>query len=191
MRNGLLRVGIIAAVALGVGCAGGGQQPGSPATPSTLSAATAPGAPDGGVQSVPRNVNGVLDGRFDFTHTWGDAWWQFYSDSDVVGTVTHLGLTRMHTRHIPDLVTGAFQQGEFTIVAANGDEIRGTYEGSASYDNVRPDLAHGAASFVVSGGTGRFAHAIGTLTATFLETFDDPSWSSAKVTWTLAGTVSY
>jgi hypothetical protein len=52
-------------------------------------------------------------------------------------------------------------------------------------------LAHGTARFVISGGTGRFAGATGGVNATFTETFDDPSWASAAVVWTLDGSVSY
>ena len=97
----------------------------------------------------------------------------------------------MYTTHVPNLVTGALEQGTFRIVAANGDEIHGTYEGVGTYDALRADLVHGAATFVISGGTGRFDGATGTINATFLETLDDPTWASAKVAWTLAGTVNY
>jgi hypothetical protein len=122
---------------------------------------------------------------------WGDAWWQFYSDSHATGTVSHLGLSQVFTTHIPNLTTGALEQGTFRIVAANGDEIRGTYEGMGTYDEHRMDLVHGVATFVISGGTGRFRGATGTIAATFLETLDDPTWASAKVAWTLTGTVNY
>ncbi len=134
---------------------------------------------------------GTLDGRFDFTRMWGGEWWQFYSDSHATGTVSHLGLAHVYTTHVPNLVTGALEQGTFRIVAANGDEIHGTYEGAGTYDEHRADLVHGAATFVISGGTGRFDGATGTINATFLETLDDPTWASARVAWTLAGTVNY
>ena len=190
-RAGLL-VGIpLAAVAVGCGT----NQELSPASPSTLATA------DGGAVSaasasqsrqVPRHIEGTMTGRFDFTRLWGEEWWQFYSDSDCRGTVSHLGLARLYTTHIPDLDTGQLTEGTFRIVAANGDKIRGTYTGFAVPDAEHPELlAHGTATFVVSGGTGRFARARGSIDATFLETFDDPSWASAGVVWTLDGSVSY
>ena len=200
-QKGLLWAGAMTLVALAAACGGTDQQPVNPASPSVSTAAiganqavssgTSAAQTAKGPKTVPRYVTGVLDGRFDFTRTWGSEWWEFYSDGDATGTLSHLGLAKLHTTHVPDLATGALNDGEFTIVAANGDEIRGTYEGAATYDALRADLVHGAATFVISGGTGRFAGATGTITATFLETIDDPTWASAKVAWTLAGTVNY
>ena len=187
-------------VVFAAACGGIDQQPINPAGPSASAAvvgATQPASASAGVQAatapktVPRDVSGVVDGRFDFTRTWGAEWWQFYSDSHATGTVTHLGLSHLYTAHVPNLDTGALEQGTFRMVAASGDEIRGTYEGTATYDALRADLVHGAATFVISGGTGRFSSASGTISATFLETLDDPSWASAKVVWTLTGTVNY
>ena len=200
-QKGLLWAGAGTLVALAAACGGVDQQAVSPAGPSVstaviganqpVSAATAAAQAAKGPRTVPRDVTGSLDGRFDFTRMWGAEWWQFYSDSHATGTVSHLGLSHLYTTHVPNLDTGALEQGTFRMVAASGDEIRGTYEGSATYDAVRADLVHGAATFVISGGTGRFSNASGTISATFLETLDDPSWASAKVVWTLAGTVSY
>ncbi|MGE5362038.1 MAG: hypothetical protein ACM3NQ_23730 [Bacteroidales bacterium] len=192
-RNGLPWVRIIALAALAVACSGRGQQTFNPASPSAVpvAATLATGGGPAAQQGVARQAGGTLNGRFDFTHMWGSEWWQFYSDSDTTGTLSHFGLSRLHTRHTPNLMTGALEQGEFTIVAANGDEVRGTYQGMGTYDPIRADLVHGTATFVVTGGTGRFAGATGSIAATFLETLDDPSWASAAVTWTLAGTINY
>jgi len=200
-QKGLLWFGVTTLAALVVACGGIDQQAVNPASPSVSTAAiganqsvssgTAAAQAAKGPKTVPRYVAGTLNGRFDFTHLWGTEWWEFYSDSDAAGTLSHLGLAQVKTRHIPNLETGALEQGTFTIVAANGDEIRGTYEGTATYDAVRADLVHGAATFVISGGTGRFDGATGTITASFLETLDDPTWASAKVAWTLTGTVNY
>lgn len=187
-------------VALSTACSGIDQQPLSPASPtmSTAMTGTSPSSSAAAAlrtaqapATVPRDVRGTLDGRFDFTRTWGGEWWQFYSDSHATGTMSHLGLAHVYTTHVPNLVTGALEQGTFRIVAANGDEIHGTYAGIGAYDEHRADLVHGAATFVISSGTGRFDGATGTINATFLETLDDPSWASAKVAWTLAGTVNY
>jgi hypothetical protein len=165
--------------------------PVAPLASGATAAAVATGPAGQGPRVVAREVTGTLAGRFDFTHLWGDEWWEFYSDSTGAGTVTHLGWSELRTRHIPDLATGALTEGTFALVAANGDEIHGTYEGSATYDAERADLVHGTAAFVITGGTGRFAGATGTFTATFLEVLDDPTWASAGVTWTLEGTVRY
>jgi hypothetical protein len=191
---GLPWVGVVAFTALAVACGGTDRQPISPVAPGAVPEAAMSATEATGLaaqSNVARHLTGMLDGRFDFTNLWGTEWWQFYSDSDTSGTVSHLGLTRLHTRHIPNLNTGALDDGEFTILAANGDEIHGAYEGSAAYDPDRADLIHGTATFVVSGGTGRFAGATGSLTVTFLETLDDPTWASAKVSWTLEGMVTY
>ena len=196
-RKGLLLVSALVLGAFAAAC-GSNQAPVNPAGPSVSAAANStasegPGTASGPVgaqgRTVAREVSGSLDGRFDFTRTWGSEWWQFYSDGDSTGTVNHLGLSRMYTTHIPNLGTGALEHGEFRIVAANGDTILGTFEGSAAY--VSEDQLHGVATFVVSGGTGRFEGASGTIDVTFVETLDDPTWASAKVAWTLAGTVSY
>ncbi len=187
----------LALAALVLACGGNNPGTGNPASPTSSIAAVA-AAPatsvvsDGhGPATVAREVTGVLGGRFDFTQMWGEQWWQFYSDSTATGTVTHLGLSTLHTRHLPNLETGALDQGTFRIVAANGDEIVGTYEGSATYDAERVDLVRGEAALVISGGTGRFAGATGSFTVAFLEVLDDPTWASAGVTWTLDGIVTY
>jgi hypothetical protein len=200
-QKGLLWASAMTLVALAAACGGTDQQPVNPASPSVstavvaanqaVSSGTSAAQAGKGPKTVPRYVTGVLDGRFDFTRTWGSEWWQFYSDGDATGTLSHLGLAQLHTTHVPNLTTGALEDGTFTIVAANGDEIRGTYQGGATYDALRADLVHGTATFVISGGTGRFDGATGTITATFLETLDDPTWASAKVAWTLSGTVNY
>jgi len=199
-QKGLVSVGIGTLVALAMACGGIDQQPVSPASPTTSTAmigasqsssATAALRTAKAPATVPREVRGTLDGRFDFTRLWGEDWWEFYSDSHATGTMSHLGLAHVYTTHVPNLATGALERGTFRIVAANGDEIRGTYDGAGTYDEHRADLVHGAATFVISGGTGRFNGATGTINATFLETLDDPTWASAKVAWTLAGTVNY
>ncbi len=200
-RTCLLLADAVALAALSVACGGIDQQPVSPASPSVSTAAigasqavssgTAAAQAAKGPATVPRDIRGTPDGRFDFTRMWGDEWWQFYSDSRATGTISHLGLAFVYTTHVPNFATGALERGTFRIVAASGDEIHGAYEGAATYDALREDLVHGAATFAISGGTGRFNGATGTIDATFLETLDDPTWASAKVAWTLAGTVRY
>ncbi len=166
--------------------------PSSSAAPGATLVTSPPPAVTGGTQGtvVSRTVSGTLNGRFAFIPT-GDDWWEFYATSDSTGMLTHFGRSSMHTTHNPDVFTGALREGTFRIVAANGDEILGTYEGSVTYDESRSDLVHGVATFVITGGTGRFARATGSFNVTFLETLDDPTWASAKVEWMLPGTVNY
>ena len=139
-------------------------------------------------KKVPLDISGIMDGRFVFdVVTWEPL--VFDTIGDVAGTLRgYLGFSKLHTKHRPDS-DGTLPDGEFTIVAANGDEIRGNYAGTAYYASA--DQAYGNALFVISGGTGRFEGATGTINASFVETFDDPSWESAKVTWALIGAVDY
>ena len=145
--------------------------------------AAAPGGQKG--KTVPREVSGVMDGRFTFEGPWEGPW---TTSGDVEGTLSHLGLAQMLTTHTasPD---GTISGGTFTIVAANGDEIRGTYTASGEWISGTQVL--GAAFLSVEEGTGRFAGASGMINAGFLETFDDPYFASAAVTWSLNGTVRY
>ena len=196
-QKGLLWVGAVTLVALAAACGGADQPPVNPASPSVstgaiganqaVSSGTAAAEAAKGSKTVPRYVTGMLDGRFAFEGPWEGPW---TTTGDAAGTLTHLGLARIYTTHTasPD---GTISGGAFEIAAANGDKIQGTYEATATYDALREDLVHGAATFVISGGTGRFAGATGTIIATFLETLDDPTWASAKVAWTLSGTVNY
>ena len=140
---------------------------------------------DPGNRTVPRLIGGSMDGRFVFEGPWEGPW---TTTGDVTGTLRHLGLAKMYTQHIasPD---GTLSGGVFTIVAANGDELRGSYTASGTW--ISDTQVLGAAAFSIEEGTGRFAHASGSITAAFLETFDDPTFASAKVSWTLEGTVSY
>ena len=153
-----------------------------------LAVATVALAADPGGQStktVPRYVAGVLDGRFTFAGPYEGPW---TTTGDMTGTLRHLGLAKMHTTHTasPD---GVISGGQFVIVAANGDTIRGRY--TASGDWVSDVQILGTASLLILEGTGRFRLARGTIAAAFLETLDDPTWASAKVSWTLEGTVEY
>lgn len=141
-------------------------------------------------KTVPRYVCGVLDGTFAFEQ-WGTNWWEIYSIGEATGMLRHLGAVQMATKHTPNL-DYTLSDGVFTIVAADGDEIRGTYSGFITWVSGDGLQYHGTATFVISEGTGRFSHASGTINATFFEIITDPIyWSSAAVTWTLSGLVSY
>jgi hypothetical protein len=134
---------------------------------------------------VPRAVNGVMDGRFAFDGPWEGPW---TVTGDLSGTLRHLGLSGMYTSHTTSPV-GFITDGAFTIEAANGDIIQGTY--TASAEMISEDQVLGTATLSIMGGTGRVACATGMINASFLETLDDPNYASAKVTWNLAGTIYY
>ena len=74
------------------------------------------------------------------------------------GEATQLGRYTLLAGENVDLATGAITNGFFTLTAANGDTITGTYSGQA---------LSGLTGYVVSGpitgGTGRFAGASGFL----------------------------
>jgi hypothetical protein len=142
-------------------------------------------------KSSPRHnfdVQGVQTGTFNFEY-WGPGFWDFETIGDATGTLRHLGLMRMYTRHRPT-ADGLLNQGTFTMVAASGDQIRGTYEGAGALVSTAAPELYGKATLVISGGTGRYAHAKGTLIATFFETMN-ATWVDLPVTWILEGTVSY
>ncbi len=138
-------------------------------------------------RTVPREMNGTMDGRFTFGPVADD--WTFTAECDVSGILRHLGLSKMYTTHTGNLSDGTIFDGTFKILAANGDKVQGTYEASAEL--LDDSHARGTAVLSIEGGTGRFADVQGTITAIFLETFDDPTWASAKVTWVLEGTIKY
>ncbi len=139
-------------------------------------------------KTVPRFVCGVLNGAFTFD-IYGGGDWDFFTLGDMGGTLTHLGLSKMYTVHQPT-ASGELLNGTFTIVAANGDEIQGTYTGFVTWVSDDAPQYYGEADLVIIGGTGRFAKATGTLNATFFETLDLETWVF-PVTWTLSGNVSY
>jgi hypothetical protein len=104
---------------------------------------------------------------------------------DVTGTghATQLGEYRAHYRECFVPATGAVTDGSFTLTAANGDALFGTYGGHAvptgenvvGYDNPG----------VVTGGTGRFAGAGG-----IAGTSGVANLATGEYTGSLSGSVS-
>lgn len=84
---------------------------------------------------------------------------------DVTGTgnATEFGSYSAHYRECFDPTTGAVGDGSFTLTAANGDTLHGSYSGQ-----VLPTSDPNVIAFndpgVITGGTGRFAGAHGTVT---------------------------
>jgi hypothetical protein len=79
------------------------------------------------------------------------------------GHALHLGRIKVEQSHCIDL-TGpdplAFTDGLFTLTAADGDTVTGTYGGRLQ-PTVTPNLFYIDGTFLITGGTGRFAGASG------------------------------
>jgi hypothetical protein len=80
------------------------------------------------------------------------------------GTATHVGNYTIVNSHCLDPRTGALTGGTFVKTAANGDQLFGTYLGTASV--IQPPTPIGifgiSGTVTFTGGTGRFAGATGT-----------------------------
>lgn len=76
------------------------------------------------------------------------------------GHATHLGRVMETENTCIDFATLQLTLGEFTFTAANGDQLSGTFEGSASFDPPPPN-ANLFCTWEITGGTGRFVGATG------------------------------
>ena len=74
------------------------------------------------------------------------------------GTATHIGRFRVEQTVCLNLATGVMTDGEATLIAANGDELYGTWNGTPVPGLTLPTWQ---LSYVITGGTGRFARAEG------------------------------
>jgi hypothetical protein len=110
---------------------------------------------------------------------------------DASGIVRGLGQTHLFTFHRPWGPNLEYvEDGLFRIVAANGDELKGHYEGSTG-PGTEPNQQIGTADWIITGGTGRFANASGIIQITAYVTvlgIGVPEW---PCTWVLKGTISY
>ena len=110
--------------------------------------------------------------------------WLMRTDSQATGTVSHLGRTTMTSAHCTP-AGASIDGGEMALVAANGDRVFITYEGTASPPNA-DGIIVADVDFVIIGGDGRFEGATGggDMTALIVfEGFGDPEWA-ASWTWT-------
>ena len=105
---------------------------------------------------------------------------------EVTGTghATRIGSYSARYRECLDPATGAVTQGTFTLTAADGDKVFGTYDGQAG-----PTGDPGVVAYedpgVITGGTGRFAGAGGTMTAS-----GRANMATGEYTGTVTGSVS-
>ena len=110
------------------------------------------------------------------------------------GTATHIGKYTIVNSHCVDPSTGALTVGRFVKTTANGDQLFGSYVGTATL--VQPPAPIGifqvSGTVTFTGGTGRFDGAtgtsdmVGTLQADFSQT---PV--ATQTTLTMTGTISY
>jgi hypothetical protein len=85
----------------------------------------------------------------------------------VEGTATHLG---RFTGTVTAEVNGSTAIGRFTFVAANGDQLSGTFVGEGVF--TPPNTATRTERATIQNGTGRFAGATGTFTMVTVDTID-------------------
>ncbi len=150
-------------------------------------------------QTAAHAISGVLDGTLTFVELPFTSDFPFPFDvgtlAVVSGQVKELGNSNVFTFHHPgpppsQTEPSVVLDGRFFIVAANGDKIQGTYEGTTE-PGEKPDQLIGKADWVITGGTGRVANVTGTIHATAYVTnagFDVFEW---PVTWVLEGTINY
>ena len=85
----------------------------------------------------------------------------------VEGTAAHLG---RFTGRLTAEVTGNTATGKFTFIAANGDQLSGTFVGEGVF--MPPNTATRNEVATIENGTGRFAGATGTFTMVTVDTID-------------------
>jgi hypothetical protein len=85
----------------------------------------------------------------------------------VEGTATHLG---RFTGTATAEVDGNFATGKFTFIAANGDQLSGTFLGEGVF--MPPSTVTRTERATIENGTGRFAGATGTFTMVTVDTID-------------------
>jgi hypothetical protein len=113
--------------------------------------------------------------------------------TDATGVSSHLGKA---TTHLDGVVTPTGPvtftiAGSVVFVAANGDELFGTFTGSGTADG--SGNSAGTATTTFTGGTGRFADASGTGSGPFTQTLisSDGVTSTLATDLSLSGTISY
>jgi hypothetical protein len=110
--------------------------------------------------------------------------------TETTGIVSHMGKSTVDIEGVitptgPDTFTIA---GSAVIVAANGDELFGTFTGSGT--NTPGGGSEGTVDVTYSGGTGRFTNASGTASGPFTQT---PTGTTATFATDISqsGTISY
>lgn len=164
---------VLTTAASTLGCDGSG----GPTAPST-SAAGAGGA-SAAAEQVP------FKGTFNATGTAvaGDRCPVLTVEIHGTGNATHLGRLTNDQSHCAAPPSLAFTDGVFTLTAASGDQVRGTYFGE--FVPLDPPLFTVDGHFTITGGTGRFAGATGGGDASGVQNL-----ATGEVTVSLVGTIS-
>jgi hypothetical protein len=103
--------------------------------------------------SAPVALRGTDVGRFTTTPTSNP---QVVVTSDAaVGELTSIGSFTLRADEHINLQTLEVSQAHFTITAANGDKLRGTYKGIAHATGI-PNVIEYDVAGLISGGTGQF-----------------------------------
>jgi hypothetical protein len=118
----------------------------------------------------------------------------FFTVSEAEGQLTHLGRAATTSRHCAG-GDGLPLYGTAVFTAANGDEVRATYAaGTFHVTTFAPPLLVEEGEYTITGGTGRFQNASGTLNVTvFLTMVDFPPGPSSHwpAEFVFVGTISY
>jgi hypothetical protein len=102
------------------------------------------------------------------------------SSGTAEGTAAQLGRFSATYSPVVDLLTGA-AAGTFNIIAANGDQLSGTFTGQGVPGE--PGTSSITELVTIVGGTGRFANATGTFTIRRILTFTGPTTASSTGTF--------
>jgi hypothetical protein len=114
--------------------------------------------------------------------------------ADARGVMSHLGQTTYHFENGVLTPTGPSTFDitiSVTITAANGDQLFGDISGSGT--NVASGGSTGTTATTITGGTGRFTGASGSVSGPFTQTPISMSATTATfaTTFSLSGTISY
>ncbi len=112
-----------------------------------------------------------------------------YYSSVGQGQMLHLGRVSFTVAHCPVLTSpthGTFADSIGVWTAANGDKVYIESEGSFDLDAQPPTVSHGTMTWHITSGTGRFANASGSGTATVFGDF-----ATMTTTAKFSGTISY
>ncbi len=113
--------------------------------------------------------------------------------TDGTGTVSHMGKSTVHIDGVltPSGPNSFDIAGLLTLTAANGDQLFGDFSGSGT--NVVSGGSTGTTATTITGGTGRFTGASGSVSGPFTQTPISTSATTATfaTTFSLSGTISY
>ena len=119
---------------------------------SSIASSTSPSRAE--EDSAPVALRGTDVGKFTATPTSNP---QVVVTSDAaVGELTSVGSFTLRAEEHINLQTLEVSQAHFTITAANGDRLMGTYKGTAHTVGV-PNVIEYDVAGLISGGTGQFA----------------------------------